>query len=166
MALSATAVFGLTAALTKEIDLSTASTPLNYRKSIQFADGGGLNQALYLFSDQRTLASSGAEDLDLAGTLVDIYGASITFASIKLMAFHVPASAGAGISVTAKATNGFVTWVGAAGDAIKVLPGGLAVFIAPAATGYAVTAGTGDLITVTNLDGAAGVTYDVILMGD
>ena len=166
MALSATAVFGLTAALTKAIDLSTANTPLSYRKTIAFADGAGANQAQYLFSDQRTLAASAGEDLDMAGSLVDIYGATLTFASVKLMAFHVPAAAGAGISVTAKATNGFVTWVGAAGDAIKVLPGGLAVFIAPAANGYAVTAGTGDLITVTNLDGAASVTYDVILMGD
>lgn len=166
MALSADVVFGLTASLTKSIDLSSASTPLDYRKKIAFTDGAGLNQALYLFSDQRTLAASTGEDLDLAGSLVDIYGATLTFASIKLMAFYVPATAGAGISVTAKATNGFATWVGAAGDAIKVLPGGLAVFAAPGATGYVVTGATGDLLTVTNLDGSAGVTYDVILMGD
>lgn len=166
MALSATAIFGLTAQLTKAVDLSVAAAPMEYRKRFAFTDGGGLNQSQYLFSDQRTLAASAAEDLDLAGSLTDVYGAALTFASIKLMAFFVPEAAASGISVTAKATNGFASWVGAAGDAIKVLPGGLALFIAPGATGYAVTGGTGDLITVTNLSGASAVTYDVLLMGD
>lgn len=166
MALSANVVFDLQATLTKAIDLSTGATPLAYRKSIAFTDGGGANQAQLLFSDQRTLSASASEDLDMAGVLVDIYGNTLTFASIKVMAFFCPATAGGDLTITAKGTNGFASWVAAAGDAVKVKPGGLFLLVAPGATGYAVTASTGDLLTVTNGDGAASVTYDVILMGD
>jgi len=166
MALSATITVDFQAALTRALDLATGSVPLAYRKSLAFTDGGGANQAQYLFHDQRTLTAGANEDLDLAGVLADIYGNTLTFATIKAMLFFLPSTAGGDLTVTAKATNGFATWAGAAGDAIKVKPGGLALFLAPGAAGYAVTAATGDLLTVTNGDGAASVTYDVILMGD
>lgn len=166
MALSATLQLDLVASLTKALDLATADWPLNYRKRLAFADGGGSGQASYIFSDQRTLGASASEDLDLAASLVDVYGAPITFDTIKLMLFAIPSTAGGDLTVTSKASNGFVNWVGAAGDAIKVKPGGLALFVAPGAAGYGVTAGTGDLVTITNGDGAASVVYDVILMGD
>lgn len=166
MPLSATITVDFQAALTRALDLVTGASPLAYRKSLPFTNGAGANQAQYLFHDRRTLTASGSEDLDMAGSLVDIYGNTLTFATIKAMLFYIPSTAGGDLTVTAKATNGFATWVGAAGDAVKIKPGGLLLLLAPGADGYAVTAGTGDLITVTNGDGAASVDYDVILMGD
>ena len=166
MALSATITVDFQAALTRALDLVTGAAPMGYRKSLAFTDGGGANQAQFMFSDQRTLSASASEDLDLAGSLTDIYGNTLTFASVKAMLFFLPSTAGGDLTITAKASNGFASWVAAAGDAINVKPGGLALFLAPGATGYAVTAGTGDLLTVTNGDGAASVTYDVIFMGD
>lgn len=166
MALSATITVDFQAALTRALDLVTGSSQLAYRKSLAFTNGAGLNQAQYLFHDQRTLTAGANEDLDLAGVLTDIYGNALTFATVKGMLFFLPSTAGGDLTVTAKATNGFASWAGAAGDAIKVKPGGLVLFLAPGADGYAVTAATGDLVTVTNGDGAASVTYDVILMGD
>jgi hypothetical protein len=46
-----------------------------------------------------------------------------------------------------------------------VRPDGKFVWVAPGATGIAVTAGTGDLITLTNSGGTTGVTYDVVIIG-
>lgn len=166
MPLSATITVDFQAALTRALDLVTGASPLAYRKSFPFTNGAGANQAQHLFHDRRTLTASGSEDLDMAGSLVDIYGNTLTFSTIKAMLFFLPSTAGGDLTVTAKATNGFATWVGAAGDAVKIKPGGLLLLLAPGADGYAVTAGTGDLITVTNGDGAASVDYDVILMGD
>ena len=62
-------------------------------------------------------------------------------------------------------SNGFTSWVGDATDVVKVKPGGALILVAPDATGYAVTAGTGDLLTITNSAGSTSVTYDVVIMG-
>lgn len=47
------------------------------------ANGTGASQANALWHDRRTLAVGASENLDLAGVLVDVFGAAITFARIK-----------------------------------------------------------------------------------
>lgn len=50
-------------------------------------------------------------------------------------------------------------------DIINIRPGGALILLAPDATGYAVTAGTGDLLRIANSAGSTSVTYDIILIG-
>jgi hypothetical protein len=54
----------------------------------------------------------------------------------------------------------------AASDGIQVQPGGIFLLVTPSSGGYAVTASTGDLITMTNSAGSTSVTYDVIIAGE
>lgn len=149
---------------TSALDLGTAEFPVSLAAAIALAAGTGANQSDRLFSDTRTLTASASESLDLAGSLTDAFGATITMARIK--AILVTASSGNtnDVQVTRPAANGVPLFL-AASDGLPVRPGGAFLWVAPDATGIAVTAGTGDLITFTNSAGSTSVTYSVVIVG-
>jgi hypothetical protein len=96
------------------------------------------------------------------GQLTGPFGTTLTFARIKGLLFKAAAANTNNVLVSRPASNG-VPWLSAAGDRSSIKPGGLFLWVAPDATGIAVTATTGDLITVTNSGGTTGVTYDVVI---
>ena len=125
--------------LVSSLDLRSVTDPIRYGANFSFTNGTGANQANEAFADTRTLAASGTEDLDLAGGLNNV-------------------------QVTRPASNGLVAFM-AASDGIALTPGACFALIAPDANGIAVTAGTGDLLTITNSAGTTGVTYDIVIVG-
>jgi len=149
---------------TNPLDLATGQTPLSYIKSIALSSGTGTNQADRIWHDQRTLAASGSENLDLAGALTDSFGATITFARIKMVLVVASAANTNSVTVSREATNGVPLFL-AASDGISVRPGGLFCWAAPDATAVAVTAGTGDLLAIANSGAGTSVTYDVVIIG-
>ncbi|QTU45639.1 hypothetical protein F3K20_12870 [Streptomyces scabiei] len=164
MALSTNMRLNLTSTLSSALDLVTSRAPLAYESIIDLASGVGANQADKIFADTRTLAASATEDLDLAGVLSDPLGAALTFARIKAVLVKAASGNTNSVQVTRPASNGVPLFL-AAGDGLSVRPGGLFLWVAPDATGVAVTAGTGDLLTLTNSAGSTSVTYDVIIIG-
>lgn len=165
MALSTTFLADLDAIYTSALDLSTTTNPLGFTRQISLATGTGAGQADKIFHDERTLTASSSENLDLAGTLVDAFGATITFARIKgIVVYASPANTN-NVLVGGAASNGFINWVGDTTDVIVVRPGGLFTLFATDATAYVVTASTGDLLKVANSGGTTSVTYDVVLIG-
>lgn len=164
MSLSSKIAVNVAATLTGSIDLGSKQATATLAKAISLADGTGANQADKIFQDQRTLAASGTENLDLAGVLVDAFGATITFARIKAVIVTAESANTNDVNVIREGTNGVPLFL-AAGDGIPVRPGGLFAWVAPDATGVAVTAGTGDLLTFTNSAGGTSVTYNVIIIG-
>ncbi|GAA3077830.1 hypothetical protein [Streptosporangium carneum] len=155
----------LAANLTSSLDLTTVSAPLSFARQLNLADGTGLNQANRLWSDERTLAASASEDLDLAGVLTDPFGASITFARVKGLIVAAPLANANNVVVGGASSNPFVGPFGAGTHTVAVRPGGLLVLMAPDATGYAVTAGTGDLLKVANSGAGSSVTYQIVVIG-
>lgn len=145
-------------------DLQTNSAPLEYSKRIRLATGVAAAQADLLFTDTRTLAASGTEDLDLKGSLLTPLGVAFTPAKLKAIIIAAASGNTNDVNVSRPASNG-VPLFAAAGDLIPVKPGGVFVWIAPGLSGVTVTAGTGDLITVTNSSSGTGVTYDVVMIG-
>lgn len=145
------------------LDLGSAAFPFSESYSQRFTSGTGAAQVDKVFTDQRTLAASATEDLDLAGALTDGLGASLTFAKVKCVMIKAAAGNTNDVVVSRPASNGFVLFA-AASDAISVKPGGVFLWACPG-TGITVTAGTGDLLTITNSAGTTGVTYDVVIMG-
>ncbi len=146
------------------LDLLTRSAPLSLSKRIRLSSGTGLDAADMLWTDTRTLAASGTEDLDLAGSLTGAFGNTLTFARVKAVIISAAAGNTNNVNVTRPASNGAPLFM-AAGDGIAVRPGGVFAWVAPDATAVAVTAGTGDLITVTNSAGSTSVSYDVVIIG-
>lgn len=167
MPLDSAVSLGVRGTLSKALDLAISTSPLLRSYGVSLLTGTGTGQADRIFHDQRTLAASANEDLDLAGVLIDPLGDPLTF--VKVRAFIVAAAAGNSnnVIVGGATTNGFITWVGAATHTVTVRPGGAIALFAGVgdATGYAVTAGTGDLLRVANGGAGTPVTYDVIVIG-
>ena len=164
-AISLQVVFKLIGVMTNALDLSTPSDAFNWDLSKVFANGTGANQANMWWHDERTLAASAAESLDMAGSLISAFGTTITFTSIKGLVVFALAANTNDVQVTRPASNG-VPWLMAAGDGIAMKPGQFFSWFDPSANGPAVTAGTGDLITFTNSAGGTSVTYDVFILGE
>jgi hypothetical protein len=164
MALSTNIALTLVATLTGTADLSTPKDTLNYPITDTLDSGTAIDQADKIYRSTRTLGSGANESLDLAGSLTDALGATITFAKVKLILIKNKSTTAANIlTVGAAASNAFESW-GATGSTIKVGPDGFVVLYNPSAAGYAVTAGTGDLLKIAN-GGSSSTAYDIIIVG-
>jgi hypothetical protein len=154
----------LNAALSNPIDLVTGSAPLEITKSYTWTNGTTVDKADRVFSDTRTVSASGTDALDLAGSLTDIYGNTLTF--VELKALYVYASTGNtnNVRVNRPSSNGVPLFL-AASDGIDVPPGGTFFWACPADGKVTVTAGTGDLLNFDNSSSGTSVTYDVVIIG-
>jgi hypothetical protein len=167
MAVTANIAASVSGSQTSALDLGTITFPFSASASTSFSTSGtGAGQVDMVFTDTRTLSASATEDLDLAGSLTGALGTTLTFARIK--AIYVKAAAGNtnNVQVTRPASNG-VPWLLAAGDGIALRPGAFVLWGSGStdASGVAVTAGTGDLVTFTNSGGTTGVDYTVVILG-
>jgi hypothetical protein len=124
---------------------------------------GTLNgQADLAFVDERTLASGANEELDLAGVLTSVFGATLTFVEVmSIMVYALPANT-TNLTVGGAASNAFQGWFGDAADTEVIAPGGVALH--HRASGWGVTAGTGDKLKIANASGAS-ATYQIAILG-
>lgn len=153
----------LQAKQTGAADLGTPAMLVDVRKAIEFAAGtANINQSNVLFSDQRTLGASATENLDLAGVLADALGATIAAAEVVAIYIAAAQSNTNDLQLTRPASNGLPAFL-AAGDGLAIGPGD--VVLITNRKGIAVTAGTGDLLTLTNGGAGTPVTYDIVILG-
>ena len=150
-------------AQTGTADLATITAAIRKTYPTELLSGTGSGNADMVWSDTRTLAASGSEDLDLAGSLTGHLGGTLTFVTVKAVIVKAAAGNTNDVVVSRPASNG-VPLFAAGSDAIPVKPGGLFAWVAPG-TGVTVTAGTGDLLHVANSGSGTGVDYDVIIVG-
>ena len=147
-------------------DLGSAGYNVNYGQVYAFAQGNGANQAKLIWSDTRTLTASSSESLELTSSLVDAYGNTVNFTAIKGIIINAHASNTNLVQVGGAASDAFINWVASYTDIVNVRPGGTFALFANDATGYAVTASTGDLLKIANSSSGSSVTYDIILLGN
>lgn len=150
---------------TGTLDLGTPTFPFALSTPFSYTSGVAPGQVDRVFTDTRTLGPSATENLDLAGVLVDAFGATITFVTIKAIVIRAATANNVAnqVQVTRPASNG-VPFLMAAGDGISLAPGYVFAWCG-SGTGVTVTAATGDLITVTNSAGTNSVNYDVAILG-
>jgi hypothetical protein len=142
---SASIELNIRAKQTGTADLGTPQITAVLEKILEFTPGtSAVGQANILFSDERTLAASTGEDLDVAGALTDALGATIASAEIVAIAIVAAAANTNDVQVTRPGSNGLAAFL-AAGDGVAV--------------------GTGDLIHVANSGAGTSVTYQVIVIG-
>ena len=158
-------ILKLVGTMTQATDLSSPVDNLARDYTIAYANGTGANQANMWWHDQRTLTASATEDLDLAGSLISVFGTTITLTSLKGVFVFAATANTNNVNVTRPAANG-ITWRLAAGDGIGLKPGAWVAWFDPSANGATVTAATADLITFTNSAGGTSVIYDVFLLGE
>lgn len=167
MPLNAQLAVTVSSLLTAVQDLGESKNSASRNYAYSLADGAGAGQANRIFHDQRTLAASATEDLDLAGVLIDPLGATLTFARIKGIIVAAATGNTNEVVVGGAAATQFVSPFGSATDKVKVRPGGvLALFAGQAdAVGYVTAAGSTDLLRIGNGGAGTAVTYDIILIG-
>ena len=146
------------------LDLGSPTDSFLKKTKIELAEGTGANAADRMFHDQRTIAASGTEDLDLAGSLASPFGATLTFVELRAILISASSSNTNNVRLTRPASNGAPLFL-AAGDGIDIPPGGVFLWSCPADGKVSVTAGTGDLLTVANSSSGTSVTYDVVIIG-
>ena len=161
MALTTDVQVSISGVYTLALDLVTKSANLAKNYALHLDTGTGLSQGDVIFSDQRTM--SGLDSLDMTGGgLLDNLGNTWAPARIKGIFVFAAVANSANVLLRRPATNG-VPWLTAAGDEIIIVPGGFAMVWAPSAAGFAVTAGTGDLIDLAPASGT--LIYDIIIIG-
>ncbi len=143
--------------------------------SLTLGSGTGANGTADLkYSALYTIAGGATQNIDLAGSLVDRFGATLTFARIKCIHIRVlgtaddAASTGGPVEVGG-GSNPLVNWISAGTAKVKV--GGTAGrqgcfhLSCDDAVAYAVTPGTGDILTLTNDHGSNPVKVAVVIIG-
>ena len=163
MGLSATLGASIGYNLTGAPDIGSVSANYPGHSNSELSSGTGSNQGDIVFSDRRTLVTASNEDLDLSGSLIDPIGGAAIFAKVKAILVKSIGANTTNLTVKPATVNGFLGPFGAATHTITVPPGGTMALYAPV-SGWAVTAGTGDLINVANAAGAS-ASYEIIVVG-
>lgn len=163
MALTARVNVTLTGLHTSVLDFSTASFDLTKKMIQDFANGTGLNQASKVFTDTRAILTAATDSMDLnGGTLVDAFGITLVFATVKALIIRSSPSNTTNLTLFGDAAS--VPLLNTAATTITLQPGGLYVFTAPSIGGVTVTAATGDIIKIVNAAGAT-ANYDIAIIG-
>lgn len=152
--------------LIHEIKLGT-STGLQIFDPITYAvtEGTTAGKMDLLWSSKRTLSASASEEIDLRGDLVDLLGQTCVFVDVRMICIVAASTNTNAVLVGGAAANAFINWVGDASDIVSVRKGGCLFLYNPNDPGYAVTAGTGDLLKIANSGAGTAVTYDIYIGG-
>lgn len=128
---------------------------------LKYDNGSGAGEVNLVHEAAGTLAAGGTVTFDL-DNITSIWGAgTVQFASVK------------GLWIRNRNANTSAATISLSGDFLST--NGLDAVIRPAggvhywcddATGYAVTAGTGDEITLTNDSATSAVTYEILIIGE
>lgn len=163
MTLTTTIMASIVGQYSKTMDLSSPQSTPSLILPVSLANGITDAQADLIWGDTRTIAASGTDDLDLRGVLTDDFGAVLNI--VELVALLVFASAANvnNVILGNAAANGFIGPFGAATHTIAIKPGGFKMWYDPA--GWAVTAGTGDLLRVANGGAGTSVDYSILIVG-
>ncbi|MBP7619365.1 MAG: hypothetical protein KA745_00235 [Gemmatimonadales bacterium] len=133
-------------------------------KILQFGSGTTANNADIVWADNRTLAASATEDLDLAGVLADAFGATVAMAEVVAI-LVVAAPTNTNDVVLGAATQAVPLFGGTAGT-FAVKPGGFFFVAAPGAAGQlSVGAGATDDLKVANSGAGTEVSYQIAILG-
>lgn len=164
MALDAQILLSILAHETSSGDISRTlrATPASY--SLSLSDGTGANQAQVVWSDSRTIPAEAVEDIDLQ-SLSDDRGV-VSFSAVKVLYIkNTHASVQIDIRQGVSLANSW-DWIGYAADdglGETVVPaGGCIMVAAPTAAGVSVA----DDRKIIRIVAAAGVTYEIILIGE
>lgn len=158
---SVVATLSIVGGYSNAADLETIKAALSITSNpTAYANGTGNNQIDLVHTDTITLsATSQNYDLD-AGTVTNGFGLAQTYAKVKLLYIrNKSTTSGQTLTITGDFTA--LATVGFAAGGLIIGAGGFLCLDNPLA-GYAVTAGTGDVITVTN---SVEFAYDIVILG-
>jgi hypothetical protein len=153
----------------ESLDLGTVADNARLEYARSLADGTGADQADRLWHDQRTLAASATENLDLTNLTQTLFGGTvtITFAKIKaILLVNLATIAGEDLAIGGAGAGGNA-WSApfdSDPDAKIIVPADSLVFLVNKKNGWPVTNGSLDILKVANVSGAS-VSYKIAIVG-
>lgn len=151
----------LNGSLPKTADLATVAAKFEWVQSLIMDFGTANGEADLVYADSGTISASGTQTFDLAGSLTAPTGAAAIF--VEVSAIIVAAAPGNTNNVLVHGGSNPVPFITSSGTVI-VRPGAFYVLTAPGA-GVAVTASTGDIVTLANSSSGSSVAYDIFVVG-
>lgn len=136
------------------------------QESLTFGTGSG--QANLIVAQDRTLAASSNETLDLYGSttpLADIFGASALFRHIKYVAVYIVSGGDVnGLLIGGAGSNPFLGPLGGTSPTVLVYPNGPGFQVGEPTAGWSATTSAGQL-KIANESSAVSVTYRIVIGG-
>lgn len=158
----------ISASLGNTLNVGTANALLSstYSTALGAALASGAGLADVGWWDRRTLTASSSENIDLAGTLHDPFGNTVTFARIKVLLVAALATNTNNVVVGGGGTT-FTGLFGATTHTTIIRPGMAVVWMTNTtdATGYPVSSGSTDLLGIANSTSGSSVIYDIAVLG-
>ena len=130
--------------------------------SAAYPSGTSASTADMVYSISATTSTTTPVAYDLAGSLTGALGNTLTFAKIVAIYVINNSTTAADILTVGAGSNPLLNWIIATGDGVKVGAGG-AFFISAPIAPFSVTAGTGDVLTLTSASGS--IPYKLIVIG-
>lgn len=145
--------------------LTTTATG-SAQEALAFGTASG--QVNLIVAQDRTLAASSSETLDLYGSttpLADIFGANALFRHIKYIAIYIVSGGDVnGLSIGGAASNPFLGPLGGTTPTLLVYPNGPGFQVGEPTAGWAVTTSAGQL-KLANESSSVSVTYRLVIGG-
>lgn len=146
--------------LTQNTDNATVARRIEIDASQTYTHGTGANQANEDWDDQRTVTAA-SENLDLAGGITNGFGRTVTFTSVKeLFIKNTSTTSGENLTISGSFMDNEL--LGGTTPTMVLGPGGV-FHVASPIDGYAVAAGTDDIITID--PGSDTIIYDIEIVG-
>lgn len=153
----------ITAAYVDDQGIASPSANLNFETTESWANGVIIDTADKVFWKRDTVATGTPKTYDLSGGVTDVFGTAITMAKVTCIAVkNRSVTAGQIISVGG-GSNPLINWVMASGDGVKIGPDGFFMIYDPSLAAYAVTAATGDVLTLASAAGSP--EFDLVVIG-
>lgn len=146
---------------TKTDDDDVGTNTNSKTASATMTDGTTSGKADRIYSDRLVLAASAGTSLDLAGSLTDFFGSTITFVNVRTMQFSLTGASS--VTIGGAAATAFEGWISSAGT-VTIETGG-ALFVGGSATTYPVGAGSTDKLKILNNDSGVSATIDLVIVG-
>lgn len=132
---------------------------------VDLANGTGAAQFDLGYANERTVASGANDDIDLSGVLTDALGNTVTMAELVGLLIINKQRDGTANTTSLTLGGGANPVPGFSAALWPIGPGGFFQMVSPAAAGLAtITAGTGDILRVTNSSGAT-AKYQIAILG-
>jgi hypothetical protein len=143
---------------------TTNSGSVSYSKTL--SDGANAGQANRMYMATGTIAGAGTLSIDLAASLANVFGSTITFARVKGFYFNLTSdTTSTSVTLGGAGSNPAILWFGNVNDTESVRNDGVSVHWCTDATAWAVTAATADILLITNADATNTATYKLFIVG-
>lgn len=146
--------------------ISTPRDSQTVTPTYTWVDGVAADQADMIWRDSRTIVGAGVvtDDLDLVGVLIDVFGNTVNFHTVRALLIWNTSTVLTSILTIGNAATPWLGPLGAAAHTIEVRPGGMLLVVTPDAVGWHAVGGASDKLGISKAAGGD-ATYKIAIIG-